>query len=115
MFSRCSFGTSFSSGLICTQLGSEWVWVCVKRVSVFSVCHGQLENLTLLVEQQQQGSGLRDRAAFLVLTRTLLLGLDELSETQHLLTAQRVYVLLERALLEVMGSDAAQVGQTSTR
>lgn len=66
-----------------------------------------LENLALLVEQQQ-GSGLRDRAAFLVLTRTLLLGLGELSETQHLLTAQRVYVLLERPLLEIIRSDAAQ-------
>uniref|UniRef100_A0A3Q0SAU3 HEAT repeat-containing protein 1 n=1 Tax=Amphilophus citrinellus TaxID=61819 RepID=A0A3Q0SAU3_AMPCI len=64
-----------------------------------------LENLALLVEQQR-GSGLRDRAAFLVLTRTLLLGLGELSETQHLLTAQRVFVLLERPLLEIIRSDA---------
>lgn len=66
-----------------------------------------LENLAVLVEQQRC-SGLRERAAFLVLTRTLLLGLGELSETQHLLTAQRVYALLERPLLEVIRSDASQ-------
>ncbi|XP_039869962.1 HEAT repeat-containing protein 1 isoform X2 [Simochromis diagramma] len=66
-----------------------------------------LENLAVLVEQQRRSS-LRERAAFLVLTRTLLLGLGELSETQHLLTAQRVYALLERPLLEVVRSDASQ-------
>uniref|UniRef100_A0A7N8X9A1 HEAT repeat-containing protein 1 n=1 Tax=Mastacembelus armatus TaxID=205130 RepID=A0A7N8X9A1_9TELE len=59
-----------------------------------------LEKLALSVEHQR-GSGLRERASFLVLTQTLLLGLGELSETQHLLTAQRVYALLEPPLLEV--------------
>lgn len=67
----------------------------------------------MLVEQQRRSS-LRERAAFLVLTRTLLLGLGELSETQHLLTAQRVYALLERPLLEVVRSDASQVGRPLT-
>lgn len=68
----------------------------------------QLEKLALLVEQQQ-GSALRARASFLVLTRTLLLGLGELSETQHLLTAQRIYMLLEPPLLDVIRDDSAQV------
>lgn len=50
------------------------------------------------------GSSLRARASFVVLTRTLLLSLDSLSETQHLFTAQRVYTLLEAPLLEVSRS-----------
>uniref|UniRef100_A0A671WLT3 HEAT repeat-containing protein 1 n=1 Tax=Sparus aurata TaxID=8175 RepID=A0A671WLT3_SPAAU len=66
-----------------------------------------LEKLALLVEQQR-GSALRARASFLVLTRTLLLGLGELSETQHLLTAQRIYMLLEPPLLDVIRDDSAQ-------
>ncbi|XP_013878794.1 HEAT repeat-containing protein 1 [Austrofundulus limnaeus] len=66
-----------------------------------------LEKLVLLVEQQW-GSGLRRRASFLVLTQTLLLGLRELSGTQHLLTAQRVYTVLEPKLLEVSRTDGAQ-------
>lgn len=68
----------------------------------------QLEKLALLVEQQR-GSTLRARASFLVLTRTLLLGLGELSETQHLLTAQRIYMLLEPPLLDVIRDDGTQV------
>nr|XP_033467663.1 HEAT repeat-containing protein 1 isoform X1 [Epinephelus lanceolatus] len=68
-----------------------------------------LEKLALCVEQQR-GSGLRWRASFLVLTRTLLLGLGELSETQHLLTAQRVYMLLETPLLEVIRDTAGGAG-----
>ncbi|XP_069543811.1 HEAT repeat-containing protein 1 [Brachyistius frenatus] len=66
-----------------------------------------LEKLALLVEQQL-GSSPRDRASFLLLTQTLLLGLGDLSETQHLLTAQRVYTLLERRLLLVTGGDQVQ-------
>uniref|UniRef100_A0A3Q1INU8 HEAT repeat-containing protein 1 n=1 Tax=Anabas testudineus TaxID=64144 RepID=A0A3Q1INU8_ANATE len=74
-----------------------------------------LEKLVLTVEQQK-GSGLRVRTSFLVLTQTLLLGLGELSETQHLLTAQRVYTLLEPPLLEVTRNEDAQVSQqTVTR
>lgn len=68
----------------------------------------QLEKLAAAVEQQR-GSALRERTSFLVLTKTLLLGLGELSETQHLLTAQRVYSLLEPPLLEVIRSED-QVG-----
>lgn len=60
-------------------------------------------------QQQQQGSSLRERAAFLVLTQMLLQGLGELSETQHLLTAQRVYALLEPGLLEVTKEDNPQL------
>ncbi|XP_039991801.1 HEAT repeat-containing protein 1 [Xiphias gladius] len=66
-----------------------------------------LEKLALLVEQQR-GAGLRERASFLVLTQTLLLGLGELSETQHLLTAQRVFMVLEPPLLEVTRDVDAQ-------
>ncbi|KAF3704004.1 HEAT repeat-containing protein 1 Protein BAP28 [Channa argus] len=66
-----------------------------------------LEKLAVSVEQQR-GSGLRERTSFLVLTRTLLLSLGELSETQHLLTAQRVYTLLEPPLLEVTRHDDTQ-------
>ncbi|XP_074520190.1 HEAT repeat-containing protein 1 [Halichoeres trimaculatus] len=60
-----------------------------------------LESLAQLVEQQQ-GPGLRARSSSLVLTQTLLLGLSELSGTQHLLMAQRVFVLLERPLLDAI-------------
>ena len=67
----------------------------------------------MLVEQQR-GSSLRERASFLVLTQTLLLGLGELSETQHLLTAQRVYTVLEPPLLEVTRDEDVQVGWIST-
>ncbi|XP_034413872.1 HEAT repeat-containing protein 1 isoform X5 [Cyclopterus lumpus] len=66
-----------------------------------------LEQLALSVERQR-GPGLRARASFPVLTQTLLLGLGGLSETQHLLTAQRVYALLEAPLMEVIGAAAAQ-------
>lgn len=69
----------------------------------------QLEKLALAAEQQQRGSGLGARASFLVLTQTLLLGLGDLSETQHLLTAQRVYTLLEPPLLENTRDDSTQV------
>ena len=71
----------------------------------------QLEKLVSLVEQQRS-SGLRERTSFLVLTRTLLLGLGGLSETQHLLTAQRLFTLLEPPLLELIaGDDDAQVSE----
>ncbi|XP_060950975.1 HEAT repeat-containing protein 1-like [Limanda limanda] len=63
-----------------------------------------LEKLVSLVEQQWS-SALRGRTSFLVLTRTLLLGLGGLSETQHLLTAQRVFMLLEPPLLELIAAD----------
>ncbi|KAM3592420.1 uncharacterized protein V6R79_018312 [Siganus canaliculatus] len=66
-----------------------------------------LEKLGQVLEQQR-GSSLRSRTCFLVLTRTLLLGLSELSETLHLLTAQRVFTLLERPLLELLRSHGAQ-------
>lgn len=68
----------------------------------------QLEKLVLVVEQQQ-ASGHRARVSFLVLTQTLLLSLGDLSGTQHLLTAQRVYMLLEPSLLEVIRDASAQV------
>lgn len=68
----------------------------------------QLEKLALELEQQR-GSGLRARAAFLVLLRTLLLSLGDLSGTQHLLTAQRVYMLLEPPLLDAIKDDSTQV------
>ncbi|XP_035467973.1 HEAT repeat-containing protein 1 [Scophthalmus maximus] len=63
-----------------------------------------VEKLLVLVEEQRS-SGPRTRTSFLVLTRTLLLGLGGLSETQHLLYAQRLFALLERPLLEVVAGD----------
>nr|XP_020444378.1 HEAT repeat-containing protein 1 isoform X1 [Monopterus albus]XP_020444379.1 HEAT repeat-containing protein 1 isoform X1 [Monopterus albus] len=66
-----------------------------------------LEKLAQSVEQHQ-GSSLREKASFLVLTQTLLLGLGNLGETQHLLTAQRVYTMLERPLLETTRDHDAQ-------
>ena len=53
-----------------------------------------------MVVEQLQGSGLRARTAFLVLTQTLLQGLGQQSDTHHLVTAQRIYTCLERHLLE---------------
>lgn len=66
------------------------------------------------MEQQQHGSGVRERTSFLVLTQTVLLTLGELNETQHLLTAQRLYALLEPHVLEVTRSQDAQVRQPAT-
>ncbi|XP_068160889.1 HEAT repeat-containing protein 1 isoform X2 [Antennarius striatus] len=65
-----------------------------------------LEQLALAVECLP-GSGSRSRTSFLVLTRTLLLVLGRLGDTQHLLTAQRAYLLLEPALLRVVSEDHA--------
>ncbi|XP_061782683.1 HEAT repeat-containing protein 1 isoform X2 [Nerophis lumbriciformis] len=48
------------------------------------------------------GSGVRGSTFFLVITRMHLLGLDQLGETEHLLTAQRVYANLEAPLMELV-------------
>lgn len=69
----------------------------------------QLEKLASAVEQQQ-GGDVGARVSFLVLAKTLLLSLGELSETQHLLTARRLYLLLERPLLELLRNRRSQVG-----
>ncbi|XP_061612470.1 HEAT repeat-containing protein 1 [Phyllopteryx taeniolatus] len=68
-----------------------------------------LEKLGVLGEQQR-GRGVRGAAFFTVATQTLLLGLEHLGETEHLLTAQRVFAVLEAPLLEVVkGEDAREV------
>ncbi|XP_064176653.1 HEAT repeat-containing protein 1 isoform X2 [Anguilla rostrata] len=72
--------------------------------SNFSAMVGSLKRNILeeLVEVAgSQRSSLRERAAFLVLTYTLVQGLPGLPETQHVHTAQRVYSLLEPHLLEL--------------
>ncbi|KAJ8284792.1 hypothetical protein COCON_G00036420 [Conger conger] len=72
--------------------------------SNFSTMVGSLKRNLLeeLVEVAgSQRNSLRERAAFLVLTYTLVQGLPGLPETQHLHTAQRVYSLLEPHLLEL--------------
>ncbi|XP_029695501.1 HEAT repeat-containing protein 1 [Takifugu rubripes] len=69
--------------------------------------HDALEKLALAVEEQRSGDT-RARVSFLVLTQTLLLSLGELKETQHLLTAQRVYLLLEPPLLELIKNSSSQ-------
>lgn len=66
----------------------------------------QLEKLALAAEQQQGGE-VGARASFLVLTQTLLLSLGELNETKHMLTAQRVYLLLEAPLLELIRNSSS--------
>lgn len=78
---------------------------CRVNGDVFTV---QLEKLALAVEEQRSGDT-RARVSFLVLTQTLLLSLGELKETQHLLTAQRVYLLLEPPLLELIKNSGSQV------
>nr|XP_046212601.1 HEAT repeat-containing protein 1 isoform X1 [Oncorhynchus gorbuscha]XP_046212602.1 HEAT repeat-containing protein 1 isoform X1 [Oncorhynchus gorbuscha] len=62
-----------------------------------------LEKLAGLVAVQR--GSLRERAAFLVLSQTLMQGLGDMSETQHLHTAQSVYSLLEPAILELAQKD----------
>ncbi|XP_017566073.1 HEAT repeat-containing protein 1 isoform X1 [Pygocentrus nattereri] len=51
-------------------------------------------------------TGIREKAAFVVLSHTLLQALDSLSESQHLHTAQKLFDLLEPALKQL---DAAQL------
>ncbi|KAM9838096.1 HEAT repeat-containing protein 1 [Aulostomus maculatus] len=63
-----------------------------------------LEKLVQSVEQQWR-SGLRGRASFLVMMETVLLSLGELGETEHLLTAQRVYMGLEGPILVFIRDD----------
>ncbi|XP_076155665.1 HEAT repeat-containing protein 1 [Alosa pseudoharengus] len=58
---------------------------------------------------EKQKSGVRERAAFVVLSHTLLQGIVDLSETQHLLTAQRLYSLLEPAVMELLARPPEQV------
>lgn len=69
----------------------------------------QLEKLTLVVEGLQCSS-VATRAAFLVLTRALLLSLGDLDQEGHLGTSLRVYGLLEPRLLEVVRNDGEPVG-----
>lgn len=78
---------------------------CSLSSHVFTV---QLEKLALAAEQQQGGE-VRARASFLVLTQTLLLSLGELNETKHMLTAQRVYLLLEPPLLELIRNSSSSL------
>ncbi|KAL7869934.1 hypothetical protein AOLI_G00139220 [Acnodon oligacanthus] len=49
----------------------------------------------------RQGTGIQERAAFVVLSHTLLQALDSLSESQHLHTAQKLFGLLEPALKQL--------------
>ncbi|XP_029986214.1 HEAT repeat-containing protein 1 [Sphaeramia orbicularis] len=69
-----------------------------------------LETLAHSVELLQ-GSGLRDRVSFLVLVQTLLQGLDQLTETKHLLTSQRAFGLLEARLVFNGDPDRQEAGR----
>ncbi|KAL2099230.1 hypothetical protein ACEWY4_005710 [Coilia grayii] len=62
-----------------------------------------------LEKEQQQKGGVREQATFVVLSHTLLRGMLDLSETQHLLTAHRLYSLLEPAVLELLAQPPQQV------
>lgn len=66
-----------------------------------------LDQLTLLVEQQS-GDGFRSQASFVLLSHVLLLGMSELNETLHLLTAQRIFTVLVRLLKELSKADQDQ-------
>ncbi|XP_019730064.1 HEAT repeat-containing protein 1 isoform X2 [Hippocampus comes] len=66
-----------------------------------------LEKFGVLGEQHRS-TGVRGSAFFVVMTETLLLGLEQLGETEHLLTAQQVFTVLEAPLLEVIKFDDAQ-------
>ncbi|XP_036376932.1 HEAT repeat-containing protein 1 isoform X2 [Megalops cyprinoides] len=80
-------------------------------VMVTSLKRNTLEELVEAAASQTRTS-LRERAAFLVLTSALVQGLSALPETQHLHTAQRVYGLLERPLVELTTArDPAEVWQ----
>ncbi|XP_066521731.1 HEAT repeat-containing protein 1 [Hoplias malabaricus] len=76
-----------------------------KRSAIESMC-------SLL---NRQCAGVRDRAAFVVLSHALLQSLDSLSESQHLHTAQTLFSLLEPALEHLDKPDSAQLveGQSS--
>ncbi|KAJ7987637.1 hypothetical protein DPEC_G00328550 [Dallia pectoralis] len=67
-----------------------------------------LEKIAGLVEAQQ--GSLREKAVFLVLCQSLVEGLGDMSETQHLHTAHRVYSLLEPALLELIQKPMLEPG-----
>ncbi|XP_053709149.1 HEAT repeat-containing protein 1 isoform X2 [Synchiropus splendidus] len=58
-----------------------------------------LEQLVQAMEQQRERSA-RAKPSFLVLTHMLLLSLAELRDTEHLLMAQRIYMVLEPLLME---------------
>ncbi|KAM9831259.1 HEAT repeat-containing protein 1 [Neosynchiropus ocellatus] len=60
-----------------------------------------LEQLVQAMEQQREGSA-RAKPSFLVLSHVLLLSLAELRDTEHLLMAQRIYVVLEPLLMEAV-------------
>ncbi|XP_077357877.1 HEAT repeat-containing protein 1 isoform X2 [Festucalex cinctus] len=66
-----------------------------------------LEKLGLLGEQKR-GCGVRGSAFFMLSIQTHLLGLEHLGETEHLLTAQRIFTILEAPLLEIIKADDAQ-------
>ncbi|XP_077595114.1 HEAT repeat-containing protein 1 [Stigmatopora nigra] len=60
-----------------------------------------MEKLRLLGEQQRS-HGIRGATFFMVVTETLLMGLEQLGETEHLFTAQQVFSILEPPLLEAV-------------
>ncbi|XP_077406288.1 HEAT repeat-containing protein 1 isoform X2 [Vanacampus margaritifer] len=66
-----------------------------------------LEKFGLLGEQQR-GCGVRGSTFYMLTIQTLLLGLEQLGETEHLLTAQRIFAVLEAPLLEVIKVDDVQ-------
>ncbi|XP_063039615.1 HEAT repeat-containing protein 1 [Engraulis encrasicolus] len=68
-----------------------------------------LEEVAKCLERQAEHSGgVREQAAFLVLSHTLLRGMLDLSETQHLLTAHRLFSLLEPAITELLNQPPEQ-------
>ncbi|XP_057682312.1 HEAT repeat-containing protein 1 isoform X2 [Corythoichthys intestinalis] len=66
-----------------------------------------LEKLRLLGEEQRV-HGVRGATFFMVVMETLLLGLEQLGETEHLFTAQQVFAVLEPSLLKVVKTHDVQ-------
>lgn len=73
----------------------------------FLMCILQLENMCDILSRQ--GSGVRDRAVFVVFSSALLQSLQSMTESQHLHTAQSVYKLLEPLLIQVYTIQPEQV------
>ncbi|XP_031436234.1 HEAT repeat-containing protein 1 [Clupea harengus] len=87
----------------------QLILTLTKNLSVMDAASKRtaLEEVAKALEKQKEG--VREQAAFVVLSHTLLRGIVDLSETQHLLTAQKLYTLLEPAILELLAQPPEEV------
>ncbi|XP_061667288.1 HEAT repeat-containing protein 1 isoform X2 [Syngnathoides biaculeatus] len=80
----------------------------VNVVGLANLCLVTTLTKNLANMEQQRGRGVRGAAFFTLMTQTLLLALEQLGETEHLLTARRVFAVLEAPLLEVVKGKGAE-------